>query len=327
MSWNGRRVLVTGAGGFIGSHLAEELTRQGARTRALVRYNSTGRQGWLDDSPLKSNMEIVAGDVTDRDLLKGAMRDVDIVFHLAALIAIPYSYHAPESYVRTNVLGTLHVLQAARDAGVSRIVQTSTSEVYGTARQVPINEDHPLQGQSPYSASKIGADKIAESFHLAYGLPVVTLRPFNTFGPRQSARAVIPTIISQYLDAEHVKLGALTPTRDLTYVADTAEGFLAAAVAEKAVGETINLGTGQEIAIGDLATLIGRLMGKTARVESERERLRPEASEVGRLKSDNGKAQRLLGWRPRTTLEDGLCRTIEWLKENRHRLRTGGYVL
>ncbi|HYL33459.1 MAG TPA: SDR family NAD(P)-dependent oxidoreductase [Stellaceae bacterium] len=327
MSLNGRRVLITGAGGFIGSHLAEELTRQGARTRALVRYNSTGRQGWLDDSPLKSNMEIVAGDVTDHDLLKGAMRDVEIVFHLAALIAIPYSYEAPESYVQTNVLGTLRVLQAARDAGVVRVIQTSTSEVYGTAQRVPIGEDHPLQGQSPYSASKIGADKIAESFHLAYGLPVVTLRPFNTFGPRQSARAVIPTIVTQCLEGDRVRLGALTPTRDLTYVADTAEGFLAAAVAEKAVGETINLGTGQEIAIGDLATLIGRLMGKTVRIESEKERLRPEASEVGRLKSDNGKARTLLGWRPKTTLEDGLRHTIEWLKENRHRLRTGGYVL
>ncbi len=327
MNWRGRRVLVTGAGGFIGSHLAEELTRQGARTRALVRYNSTGRHGWLDDSPLKTDMEIVAADITDRDLLKSAMREIEIVFHLAALIAIPYSYHAPESYVRTNVVGTLRVLQAAREANVARVIQTSTSEVYGTARHVPIGEDHPLQGQSPYSASKIGADKIAESFYLAYGLPVVTLRPFNTFGPRQSARAVIPTIVTQCLDGERIRLGALTPTRDLTYIADTAEGFLAAAAAEKAVGETINLGTGREIAIGDLAVLIGRLMGKTVRVESDPERLRPAASEVGRLKSDNGRARMLLGWQPKTLLEDGLRRTIEWLAANRHRLRTDGYVL
>src|SRR5215469_16437616 len=272
MNWRGRKVLVTGAGGFIGSHLTEELARQGATTRAMVRYSSTGLHGWLDSSTIKKDIEIVAGDIADRDVMKMATKGAEIVFHLAALIAIPYSYHAPESYVRTNVMGTLNVLQAAREAGVRRVIQTSTSEVYGTARYVPIDEDHPLQGQSPYSASKIGADKVAESFFSAYGLPVVILRPFNTFGPRQSARAVIPTIVAHCMDGDTVKLGALTPTRDLTFVGDTVAGFLAAATAEKVAGETINLGTGQEIAIGDLAALIARLMGKTVTIKSEVER-------------------------------------------------------
>lgn len=327
MNWRGRKVLVTGAGGFIGSHLAEELARQGATTRAMVRYSSTGSRGWLDSSAMKTEIEIVPGDIADRDLATNAMKGVEIVFHLAALIAIPYSYSAPESYVRTNVMGTLNVLQAARGVGVRRIVQTSTSEVYGTARYVPIDEDHPLQGQSPYSASKIGADKLAESFHSAYGVPVTILRPFNTFGPRQSARAVIPTIIAQCLDGDRVRLGALTPTRDLTYVGDTVAGFLAAAAAEGLDGETVNLGTGQEIAIGNLAKLIGRLMGKTVTIESETQRLRPAASEVERLCSNNAKAAKLLGWKPEIGLEEGLRRTIAWMKDNRYLLRTDGYVV
>ena len=327
MTWQGRKVLVTGAGGFIGSHLAEELTRRGATTRAMVRYCSSGSWGWLDDSALKAEIEVVAGDVTDRDSVKAAMAGVDVVFHLGALIAIPYSYRAPESYVQTNVMGTLNVLQAAREVGVSRMIQTSTSEVYGTAQYVPIDEAHPLQGQSPYSASKIGSDKIAESFHLSFGLPVTILRPFNTFGPRQSTRAVIPTIITQCLNGARVKLGALSPTRDFTFVADTVAGFLAAATSDGAVGQTINLGVGQEISINDLVKLIAKLTGNELEVESEAERLRPAGSEVERLLSNNAKAKEILGWSPEVSLEEGLRRTIDWIAENRHRFRTGTYVV
>ncbi len=256
------KVLVTGAGGFIGSHLAEKLVELGADVRALVHYNALGAAGWLDTSPRRNDMQVVAGDITDRDSVRQAVRDREVVFHLAALIAIPYSYQAPESYVRTNVLGTLNVLQAALEAGARRVVHTSTSEVYGTARYVPIDEQHPLQGQSPYSASKIGADQLAESFHRAFGLPVVTVRPFNTFGPRQSARAVVPTIITQCLAGKTVRLGSLTPTRDLNFVANTADGFVAAAAAPAAVGRTINLGTGREISVGDLARMIAQLVGR-----------------------------------------------------------------
>src|SRR3954454_4301173 len=258
-NWAGRTVLVTGAAGFIGSHLAEELVRRGANVRAFVRYTSPGRWGWLDDSELAAEMEVLAGDIRDPETLVPAMAGTDVVFHLAALIAIPYSYVTPLAYVRTNVEGTTNVLEAARAAGVGRVVHTSTSEVYGTAQTVPIAETHPLIGQSPYSASKIGADKIAESFHAAYELPVVILRPFNTYGPRQSARAVIPTIITQLLAGHSVQLGALTPTRDLTFAPDTADGFVAAGSAPGAVGQTINLGVGSEISIGDLAARIHAL--------------------------------------------------------------------
>src|SRR4051795_7093635 len=268
-TWTGRTVLVTGAAGFIGSHLAEELVRRGATVRAFVRYTSSGHWGWLDDSDLAGEMQVLAGDVRDAETLVPALDGAEVVFHLAALIAIPYSYVTPLAYVRTNVEGTTNVLEAARAAGVGRVVHTSTSEVYGTARSVPISESHPLQGQSPYSASKIGADKIAESFHAAYGLPVVVLRPFNTFGPRQSARAVIPTIITQALAGDTVRLGALTPTRDLTLVSDTADGFICAGEAPDAVGRSINLGVGQEISIGDLAERIQELMGKAVSVEHE----------------------------------------------------------
>jgi dTDP-glucose 4,6-dehydratase len=326
MNWRGRKVLVTGAGGFIGSHLAEELVRQGAQTRALLHYNSAGTWGWLEDSPLKGEIEAVPGDITDRDTVNSAVKDVETVFHLAALIAIPYSYQAPESYVRTNVLGTLNVLQAAHERGIARVVHTSTSEVYGTARRIPIDEDHPLQGQSPYSASKIGADKIAEAFHLAFGAPVTILRPFNTFGPRQSGRAVIPTIVGQCLSGDAVKLGALSPTRDFTYVGDTVAGFLAAAETKVVIGETVNLGVGEEISIGDLAQLIARLVGRKISIQCETIRLRPPGSEVERLLSDNSKARRLLGWQPRVTLKEGLQRTIAWLKDHGHRVRTSGYV-
>jgi NAD dependent epimerase/dehydratase len=319
----GRRVLVTGAGGFIGSHLAERLVELGARVRALVHYNALDTCGWLDTSPLRSEMEIVAGDVTDRDSVRSALAGNDIVFHLAALIAIPYSYRAPASYVQANVVGTLNVMQAARDLGTSRVIHTSTSEVYGTARYVPIDEKHPLQGQSPYSASKIGADKIAESFHLSFGLPVVTVRPFNTYGPRQSARAVIPTIVTQSLAGGAIQLGNLHPTRDFNYVADTVAGFIAAATAPAAVGRTINLGTGREISIGDLTRLIARLTGRPASVAPEADRVRPEASEVARLCADNRLARELLNWQPATDLEQGLNKTIEWVSAHRQLYRQG----
>ncbi|MCA1988493.1 MAG: SDR family NAD(P)-dependent oxidoreductase, partial [Desulfarculus sp.] len=309
-------VLVTGAGGFIGSHLAERLVEEGARVRALVHYNALGRWGWLDESPLAGEMEVLAGDLTDPWSVGRAVQGQQVVFHLGALIAIPYSYDAPQSYVRVNVEGALNVLQACRQAGVSRLVHTSTSEVYGTAQRVPIAEDHPLQGQSPYSASKIGADKLVESFHLSFGLPAVTVRPFNTFGPRQSARAVIPTIITQLLAGQPVRLGNLHPTRDLNYVTNTVDGFLAAAQADQAIGRTINLGSGREISIGDLARLIARLMGKDLGLTQDPARLRPVGSEVERLLADASLAAELLDWRPRVDLEEGLARTIAWLGQH-----------
>lgn len=327
MNWTGKKVLVTGAGGFIGSHLAERLLELGADVRSLVHYNALGSWGWLDTSPHRERLDVVAGDLMDRDIVGSAVRGCDTVFHLAALIAIPYSYHAPASYVRTNVEGTLNVLQACRDASVERVVHTSTSEVYGTARRVPIDEEHPLQGQSPYSASKIGADKIAESFHLSFGLPVVTVRPFNTFGPRQSARAVIPTIITQCLTGNIVRLGSLHPTRDLNYVSSTVEGFVAAAASPAAVGHTINLGSGREISIGDLARLIVSLTGSKAEVHADETRVRPGNSEVERLLADNGLAARLLGWKPEVTLEDGLRKTVDWMREHLHRYRAGVYAI
>jgi len=327
MNWSDKRVLVTGAGGFIGSHLTERLIELGAKTRAFVRYSSTGSWGWLDQSPLKNDVEVVLGDIRDQDTVSNALKDVHIVFHLAALIAIPYSYHAPLSYVRTNVEGTLNVLQGAQRMGTELVIHTSTSEVYGTARTVPIDEDHPLQGQSPYSASKIGADKIAESFHLSFGLPVVTVRPFNTFGPRQSARAVIPTIITQALNGSEIRLGSLEPTRDLNFVADTVEGFIKAAETPKAVGEVINLGTGREISIGDLASLILKQMNREIPISLENARVRPENSEVDRLCADSRKGQSILGWKPNYSLEQGLTATIEWIRENSERYRTGIYVI
>jgi dTDP-glucose 4,6-dehydratase len=327
LDWGNKTVLVTGAGGFIGSHLTERLVTLGARTRALIEYNANGSWGWLDDSPLNKEMEIVFGDVRDRDSIEKATEGVDIIFHLAALIAIPYSYQAPLSYVRTNVEGTLNVLQSALRNNAGLVVHTSTSEVYGTARAVPISESHPLQGQSPYSASKIGADKIAESFHLSFGLPVVTVRPFNTFGPRQSARAVIPTIISQCLSGDVVRLGNAHPTRDLNFVANIAEGFVKAASAPAALGQTINLGTGKEISIGDLAQLIARLCGRSVTIESDDQRMRPDKSEVERLLADNTLAHELLGWEPTIGLEDGLTQTIEWMHKNLKRYRSDVYAI
>lgn len=325
MTLAGTPVLVTGGGGFIGSHLVERLVREGAKVRALVHYNALGSWGWLDRSALKSEVEVVAGDITDGESVRGAVRGTEVVFHLAALIAIPYSYRAPFSYVRTNIEGTMHVLQAARELGVRRIIQTSTSEVYGTARFAPITEEHPLQGQSPYSASKIGADKLVESFFLSYGTPVVTLRPFNTFGPRQSARAVIPTIITQALAGDVVRLGNVYPTRDLNYVENTVDGYVAAANAPGIEGETIQLGTGREISVGDLVPLVGNILGKALRVETEDQRQRKQGSEVDRLIADPSKAARLLGWTPRVSLEEGLSRTVDFLRAHAELYRADRY--
>ncbi len=327
MNWKAKKVLVTGAGGFIGSHLTERLVKLGADVRALIHYNSLGSWGWLSHSVLHEKMEIISGDICDCDSVFNALKDREMVFHLAALIAIPYSYHAPASYVRTNIEGTLNVLQSARSIGLERVVHTSTSEVYGTARYAPIDESHPLQGQSPYSASKIGADKIAESFYLSFETPVVTIRPFNTFGPRQSARAVIPTIISQLLVGNNVRLGSLHSTRDLNFVENTVDGFIACAENPMTVGRTINLGSGREISVGDLAHLIAKLMGKSLEIDSDNERLRPSGSEVERLIADTKLMHELTGWEPRFSLEQGLERTISWIKENLSFYRPNMYTI
>lgn len=315
----GKRVLVTGAGGFIGSHLTEVLVKSGASVKAFVRYNSAGSWGRLELLPKKllDKIEIFAGDLRDPHGVKTAAEGCEIIFHLGALISIPFSYHSPGSYVETNIQGTLNILQAARELKVEKVVHTSTSEVYGTALSVPISEAHPLQPQSPYSASKIGADHLAMSFFNAFGTPVSIVRPFNTYGPRQSARAVIPTIISQTASGfEAVRLGSLSPTRDLNHVEDIVRGFVAAALSEKTVGRVINLGTGFEISIGDLAELIAKLMGRPVRVEADEVRFRPEASEVFRLCADSSLAGELIGWHPAQKgikgLQQGLKRTIEW---------------
>jgi len=325
--WRSRPVLVTGAGGFIASHLIEALVERGARVRAFVRYNSRGDPGLLSllPRPVLDQVEVIAGDLRDLTAVQAAMSGVSTVLHLGALIAIPYSYLHPAEVVETNVIGTLNVLLAGREQGVERIVHTSTSEVYGTALHVPIGEDHPLQGQSPYSASKIGADKLAESFHLAYNLPVVTLRPFNTYGPRQSARAVIPTIISQALTQEVIHLGNLEARRDLTYISDTVAGFLRAGETPSIEGGTFNLGTGSEVRIGDLAQQVIELVGRPVRIEVEAARLRPEKSEVQRLLSDNRLAQERLGWKPQVGLEQGLAQTIEWVRGHMEYYRPGKY--
>lgn len=325
MEWQGKSVLVTGAGGFIGSHLTERLVELGARTRAFVHYNSSGAWGWLDTSPRKVDLEVVAGDITDRDSVRSAMQQVEVVFHLAALIAIPYSYRAPGSYLRTNIEGTLNVLQAAQETGVERLIHTSSSEVYGTARYVPIDENHPLQGQSPYSATKIAADKLAEAFYCSYGLPVAVIRPFNTFGPRQSGRAIIPTIISQALVGDEIRLGSLWPTRDFNYVANTVDGFLSVAESSESDGEVINIGSGREISIQELARMVTQAIGRDIPIVQEDQRVRPEGSEVGRLLADIGKARRLLNWEPKVSTEDGLALTIEWIKNNMDRYRTHVY--
>ena len=327
MSWVGKSVLVTGAGGFIGSHLVERLVSMGATTKAFVHYRSEGSWGWLDRSQYNGDIEVIAGDVRDLDSVSSAIANTDIIFHLAALIAIPYSYRSPASFVQTNVEGTLNVLQACRMANVHRLVHTSTSEVYGTARQVPIDESHPLQAQSPYAASKIAADKLVESFHLSFGLPVITVRPFNTFGPRQSSRAVIPTIITQALTGDMIRLGNLHPTRDLNYVENIVDGFVRAALCHDGVGRTMNLGSGIEVSVGDLAKLISTLVDTKGVIKVEEQRVRPQGSEVDRLLADNTEAKARLGWKPSISLEQGLRLTVEWMREHLHAYRPDAYVL
>lgn len=316
------KILITGADGFIGSHLTETLVRLGYSVRAFVLYNSFNSWGWLDHcaSDVKGQFEVFAGDIRDPHGVKEAMKGCDAVLHLAALIAIPYSYHSPDTYVDTNIKGTLNVLQAARDLAVKRVIHTSTSEVYGTARYVPITEEHPLQGQSPYSATKIAADQLAYSFFASFGLPVVIARPFNTYGPRQSARAVIPTIITQVLGGKRrIKLGAVTPTRDFNYVRDTVGGFVASLQSDAGLGEVINFGSNFEISIGDTARLIAEVMGVEIEIQTDEVRFRPVNSEVERLWADNSKARRVLGWQPeypgRDGFSRGLAETVEWFSE------------
>lgn len=328
MNWTGTRVLVTGADGFIGSHLTERLVGLGADVRAFCVYNSNGSLGWLDgaDARVRAAMEVRLGDIRDARFVEDACRGVDTVFHLAALIAIPYSYHAPESYVDTNVKGTLNVLEGVRRAGCRRLVHTSTSEVYGTPSTVPILETFPLQGQSPYSASKIAADKLCEAYHCSFSVPVVTLRPFNTYGPRQSTRAVLPTMLAQLIAGRtEIRLGRLDPRRDLTFVADTVEGFVKAGEAPGIDGETIQLGTGRTVSIGELFDIACATLGVTARVVQDPSRLRPDASEVMVLLSDPAKARARLGWEAAVSIEQGLARTAEWIRQHAHLFRAEQY--
>lgn len=322
MSWKGKRVLITGADGFIGSHLTERLVRDGAQVRAFVLYNSFNSWGWLDEAEpaVQDALDVFAGDVRDPHGVRKAVAGCDTVLHLASLIAIPYSYHSPDTYLDTNVKGTLNVLQAALAEGCERVAHTSTSEVYGTARFVPIHEEHPLQGQSPYSATKIGADQMALAFHRSFGQPVTVVRPFNTYGPRQSARAVIPTIITQLLaGARSIRLGALAPTRDFSFVEDTVDGFLAVAACPGCVGEVVNVGSGFEISIGDTAAAICRLLGRDAAIETDHARMRPAKSEVDRLFADISKVRSLTGWTPShgglDGFERGLAKTIAWFSD------------
>ena len=328
MDWTDTRVLVTGAGGFVGSHLTEHLAGLGADVRAFVRYNSRNDPGLLRLLQKESleQVQVVMGDLKDADAVRSAVRDVDVVFHLGSLIAIPYSYIHPRETVETNVLGALNVFEAARDAGVGKVVHTSTSEVYGTARYVPIDENHPLQGQSPYSASKIGADKVAESFYRSFDVPIATIRPFNTYGPRQSARAVIPTIITQALTREKVVLGATHTTRDYTFVGDLVRAFVLVAESPRTVGETVNVGSNYEISIGAVAETVASLIGREIEVVTDSGRLRPEKSEVERLWCDNTRARDLLGWSPAVPLKEGLSRTIAWFREHLDLYGPGHYV-
>jgi NAD dependent epimerase/dehydratase len=326
VDWNGKRVLVTGGEGFIGSHLVERLVREGASVRVLALYDPFGRYGWLD--AVQSDIDLLPGDVRDSERVAGAVEGCDVVFHLAALIGIPYSYVAPESYVQVNVQGTVNVATACRRHGVERMVHTSTSETYGTAITAPIPESHPMQPQSPYSASKIGADMMALSFHHSFELPVAVVRPFNTYGPRQSTRAVIPTILTQlHRGAKQIQIGATSPTRDFNYVDDTVAGFLAVAGCDRAVGEVVNIGSGEEISIGELVQLLIEITGSSAELVTDEERVRPAGSEVGRLLCDNTRAREWAGWEPEISLEQGLRRTSQWISEHLDALDTNGYAV
>ena len=323
-----KKILVTGSEGFIGSHLVEELVLKGYKVKAFVLYNSFNTWGWLDtlSKDIMDNVEVFTGDVRDPNGVKEAMKGCDAVFHLAALIAIPFSYHSPDTYVDTNIKGTLNVLQAARELDIERVLVTSTSEVYGTAQYVPIDEKHPFQGQSPYSATKIGADRLAESFYRSFDLPVTIVRPFNTYGPRQSARAVIPTIITQLLSGKtEIKLGSLTPTRDFNYVKDTANGFISIYQSDKTIGQEINIATQQEISIGDLANELIRQINPQAQIICDEQRLRPEKSEVNRLLGSNKKILELTSWKPQYTFEEGLAETIAFLRENLSKYKSDIY--
>lgn len=329
MNWKGKKVLVTGAEGFIGSHLTERLVGLGADVTALVQYNSFNNWGWIDtfDNNIKNSLNVITGDIREYDNVKRMVKGQEVIMHLAALIAIPYSYLSPMAYVRTNVEGTTNILEACREEeNIEKIVHTSTSETYGTALYVPIDEKHPMQGQSPYSASKIGADKMAESFYRSFNLPIATLRPFNTYGPRQSARAVIPTITSQILAGKReIQLGSLTPTRDFNYVKDTAEAFIKVAESDKTIGEVINAGSNYEISIGDTVKKIIDIIGEDVKIICDEERIRPEKSEVNRLWADNTKIKQLTDWAPKYTLDDGLAETIEWIKKNIQYYKTDIY--
>lgn len=323
-----RKVLVTGADGFIGSHLVEELVKRGYQVKAFVMYNSMNSWGWIDSLPkdIQSQIQVVSGDIRDSYGVMNAMKDVDTVFHLAALIAIPFSYESPETYIDTNIKGTLNVLQAAKELNTSRILVTSTSEVYGTAKYVPIDETHPFQGQSPYSASKIGSDRLAESFYRSFNLPITIVRPFNTYGPRQSARAIIPTIITQLLSGvEEIKLGSLTPTRDFNYVLDTVNGFIEIALSNKTIGEEVNIATQNEISIGELAKELIAQINPNAKIIEDQQRLRPEKSEVNRLLGSNKKIKELTNWTPQYDLKSGLAETIDFLKKNLDKYKTDIY--
>jgi len=325
----GKTILVTGAGGFIGSHLAERLAREGAQVRAFVRYNSRNDRGLLETLPydLQAKITVIMGDLRDANAVRDALQDVEVVFHLGAIIPIPYSYMHPREVAETNILGTLNVLLAAKELATPRVIHTSTSEVYGTAQYLPIDEKHPLVAQSPYAATKIAADKLVQSFHRAYDLPVVTIRPFNTYGPRQSARAIIPTIITQALTSDEILLGSMRPRRDLTYVTDTVQGFLLGATRDGLEGETLNLGTGQDISMGDLVELILRTMDKHAEVVFDASRIRPHQSEVEQLLADNSKARLLLGWRPTVELAEGIRKTVQWISERLAMYKTDQYVV
>jgi dTDP-glucose 4,6-dehydratase len=317
MNLKNKKVLVTGAGGFIGSHLVEKLIENGAKVKAFVRYNSRNNWGWLETIKYKDDVEVYIGDIRDYDSVKNSLKGVEVVFHLAALIGIPYSYVSPLAYIKTNIEGTYNVLQSARELDIERVIHTSTSEVYGTARYIPIDEFHPLQPQSPYSATKISADNMALSFYNAFDLPVTIVRPFNTYGPRQSARAVIPTIITQILTGKkQIKLGKLSPTRDLNFVKDTVNGFIKIAECDELIGNVTNIGSGKEISIGSLASMIAKLMGVDIEIVQEMKRLRPDKSEVERLICNNAKIKKYTDWDPEYSLEDGLKETIEWIRAN-----------